>query len=282
MTGMPTMNLSQVQIIAEGLDHPEAVTVDAQGTLWAGGEAGQIYRIDPETGTVQEVTSTGGFVLGVTVDGNGHLYACDSGRRALLRVTVATGKVETLVTSVSGRPLVNPNYAVFDRDGRLYVSDSGHFHNDDGFLFALDPDGTARIVHEQLHRFPNGLALDAERGELYIVESTLPGITKLRLADGYIETVVELPGMVPDGVALDENRAIYCGCYRPDTILCISDGKIEVLLTDPEGTMIAAPTNLAFGGPDRRSLYIASLGRWHLGMIRLAAPGLPLCYPARP
>jgi gluconolactonase len=136
------------------------------------------------------------------------------------------------------------------------------------------------MVDERAHHFPNGLALDDERGELYIAESTLPGITKLRLADGRFETVAQLPGTLPDGLALDVERTIFVGCYRPDTVLRITDGRAEVLLTDPHGAIIAAPTNLAFGGPDHRTLYIASLGRWHLGMVRLEVPGLPLCYPA--
>lgn len=275
------LDLSQVEVLVDGLDHPECVTVDADGKVWAGGELGQFYRIDPNSGAFHEVGSSGGFLLGVTCDGGRYVYGCDIKERAIMQLVAESGEVDMLTKSVEGRSLVNPNYAVFDRAGRMYVSDSGHWQKDDGFIFVIETNGSTRIFDERPCRFPNGLALDDELGELYIAESTFPGITKIGLADGSFETVAELPGTVPDGLALDISRAVFVGCYRPDTILRIQDGTIEDLVSDPQGTVIAAPTNLAFGGPDYRTLYIASLGRWHIGMVRLDVPGLPLCYPGR-
>jgi gluconolactonase len=273
--------LSQVHMIVDGLDHPESVTVSPDCIIWAGGEAGQVYRVDPNTGTAQVVGSTGGFLLGITHDGGQHVYVCDIKQRAVLRMNVENGAVETVCTDVQGRPLINPNHAVFDPQGRMYVTDSGHWHADDGYLFTIDPDGTARIVDERPRHFPNGLFLDFEQGELYIAESTMPGITKLRLRDNAFETLAELSGMVPDGLALDRDRNVYVGCYRPDMIVRISRHGVEIVVSDPEGTVIAAPTNVAFGGHDGRTLYIASLGRWHIGAIHVEVSGLPLWYPAR-
>ena len=43
---------------AEGLDHPEGLAFDREGNLWAGGEAGQIYRMDPR-GRVEEIANPG-------------------------------------------------------------------------------------------------------------------------------------------------------------------------------------------------------------------------------
>lgn len=274
------VGLDRVRIVVEGLDHPECVNVDADGTVWAGGEAGQLYRLDVENGTFEEICSTGGFLLGVTPDGGRSVYVCDIKRLALLRVHVDSGTVETVVEAIDGRRLMNPNYAVFDRDGRLYVSDSGHWRQDDGYIFCVEPDGSARVIDEQASRFPNGLALDPDNGDLYIAESTLPGVTRLNLRTGSYETVVELPGTVPDGLALDRDRTIYLGCYRPDTILKITQNNAEVFAHDPQGTLIAAPANVAFGGPENRTLYIASLARWHIGAIEMDVPGLPLCHPA--
>lgn len=281
MVGDAQVPLSQVRTIVDGLDHPESVAVAPDCTVWAGGEAGQVYRIDPDAGTAEVVGSTGGFLLGITHDGGRHVYLSDIKQRAVLRMNVDDGRIDTVCAEVEGRPLVNPNHAVFDYDGRLYVTDSGHWHADDGFLFAVDPDGTAHIIDERPCHFPNGVCLDFERGDLYISESTLPGVTKLRLRDHTFETVAELPGMVPDGMALDQDRNIYVGCYRPDAVIRISPRGVETVVSDPEGTVIAAPTNVAFGGRDGRTLYIASLGRWHIAAIRLTTPGLSLWHPAR-
>ena len=52
--------------VCEGLDHPECVAFDRDGTMYAGGEAGQIYRIDASTSEFQCIAQTGGFILGIT------------------------------------------------------------------------------------------------------------------------------------------------------------------------------------------------------------------------
>jgi gluconolactonase len=61
-----------LRILAEGLDHPEAVAWGINGRMWAGGEAGQLYAISLE-GAVEEVARTGGFVLGLAVDAEGRV-----------------------------------------------------------------------------------------------------------------------------------------------------------------------------------------------------------------
>jgi gluconolactonase len=275
-----TADLSQVKTVIEGLDHPEGLTVDADGTMWAGGESGQIYRIDIAGGRFEQVASTGGFLLGVTADGGRYVYVCDIKRCAVLRLVIASGAVEVVVEDVAGRRLINPNYAVFDARGNLYVTDSGHWNGDDGYIFVIRPDGSTEILDEQARHFPNGLAWDEERGELYVVESTTAAVVRLRLSDGRLDRVVDLPRTVPDGVGLDEDRSVYVACYRPDTIIRISGGTASPFLSDWQGTVVSAPTNVAFGGSDRRDMYFGSLGRWHIGMVRVPAPGLPLCYPA--
>ena len=41
--------------LAEGLDHPEGVAYDPDAhVVWAGGEAGQLYRVDPDSGAWTE------------------------------------------------------------------------------------------------------------------------------------------------------------------------------------------------------------------------------------
>ena len=45
-TSQPTiLPIDHFAQFADGLDHPEGVTAGPDGTLYAGGEAGQIYRV---------------------------------------------------------------------------------------------------------------------------------------------------------------------------------------------------------------------------------------------
>ncbi len=41
---MPLINLTDGQVCVAGLDHPEGVAWGPEGKLYAGGEAGQLYR----------------------------------------------------------------------------------------------------------------------------------------------------------------------------------------------------------------------------------------------
>src|SRR5918999_1249606 len=88
------VDLKELSPIANGLDHPEGVTVTSDGILYSGGESGQIYRVDIETGDFEEVANTGGFMLGLCADSDGILYCCDLERREVLRVDPNDGSVE--------------------------------------------------------------------------------------------------------------------------------------------------------------------------------------------
>jgi gluconolactonase len=111
-----------------------------------------------------------------------------------------------------------------------------------------------------------------------------PRVARIKIeADGSAgeaETVVELPMTVPDGVAFDTEGNLYSSMYRPDRIYRLTpSGELDVLAEDFEGTLIAAPTNIAFCGRGRDLLLSTNLGRWHLSRYEVDATGLSLHYP---
>ena len=176
-----------------------------------------------------------------------------------------------------------PNYPVFAPDGSLYVSDSGSWNGNDGCLFRIRPDGATSLVSEPFTDFPNGLAIDPRARFLYVVLSQLPGVVRMPLEGGEPERVIHLPGNVPDGLAFDEGGDLYISCYTPSVIYRLDGGEpggqLDVLVADWEATAIAAPTNIAFCGADRRQLVVASLSRWHLATTRVDVAGARLFYP---
>jgi gluconolactonase len=278
------MSLDSFATLVVGLDHPECVTWGPDGYVYAGGEAGQVYRIGMD-GSHSEVARTGGFALGLCLDAGGTIYVCDIRHRAVLRVSPG-GEVTTYSRGTPERPMVNPNYPVFDLDGNLYVSDSGGWLRDDGCIYRIRPGGATEVVSTQARQFPNGMALGPGGEYLYVVLSTTaPGVVRLALRDdgslGAPERVADLPHTVPDGVAFDADGAIFISCYTPNAIYCVKPGGApELLAEDWQATTIAAPANIAFCGPDLRTLVVASLSRWHLACATVETPGLPLVYPS--
>ena len=187
-------SISDLYVIASGLDHPEGVATGPDGTLWAGGEAGQVYRIDSEAGTATEIANTGGFVLGIAHDAAGRLYLCDAGRRAILRVDPRSGDVGVWCDSAGGAPLETPNYPAFAADGSLYFSDSGTESLDvrNGRMIRVPPGGgDGEVLDLGTLHFTNGVCVTGD-GAVHFLETLTPRLSTI--VDGRAEVIAELPG----------------------------------------------------------------------------------------
>ena len=266
----------------EGLDHPECVAWGCDGYAYAGGEGGQLYRIDTNVGSFEEFTNVGSFVGGICQDGNFNVYVCSGG---VVKKVDQSGNVSVYSDGTESTKMLTPNYPAFDSNGNLYVSDSGEWGEDTGRMFKINSDGEAQIWSEDIRSFPNGIALSETGDFLYVVVSlNSPRIERIPILEdgsaGPAELVVELPLSVPDGIAFDTEGNLYISCYRPDRIYRLSvDGELEILVEDYEGTLMAAPTNIAFCGSRRDDLLSANLGRWHISRYEIDAVGIPLNYP---
>jgi gluconolactonase len=273
--------LSDLRVAASGLDHPEGVTTGPDGLLYAGGEAGQVYRIDPAAGTADEIANTGGFVLGLCLDAAGVIYACDAGSASIVRIDPATGETTTYCQTASGQPLETPNWLAFAADGSLYFTDSGTESLDvvNGRLVRVAPGGGdgETLAVTPLH-FPNGLCV-APDGTVSVLETLTPRLSSLR--DGELRVVCDLPGHSPDGVAVCADGGFLVACYYPFRFLYVppGGGRFEVLLDDPTGIHLPMPTNVSFFGASLRQVAIALLGGMQVKTIDLGIAGAPLHYP---
>jgi gluconolactonase len=272
----------QISFLATGLDHPEGVAWAPSGWLACGGEAGQVYRIDVTTGEWVKIADTGGFVLGMALDGAENIYACDQGRHAVLRIDPGTGTVEDVTSGRSEYSIATPNFPVFHSDGRLFFSDSGKWGTRDGRIFCLYPSGELRLVSQDAPAFTNGLAIDPSSSWLYIVESEVPAISRSAITPEGLagrEIVLEMPQSVPDGLAFTSDGRLLIACYRPDAVMIWDGSTQKVLVDDWTGENLNAPTNLAFIGDDLTRLVTANLGGYHLAELATDLRGAPLCYP---
>jgi sugar lactone lactonase YvrE len=250
------------------LDHPECVAVHADGSVWCGGEHGQIYRISADGARLDEVASTDGFVLGIAFGPDDRLYACDLAHRAVFTVDTSTGAV-AVFTDGGERPFVTPNFAAVAADGTVYVSDSNRQGEPGGGVYRFAPDGTGGLWSAEPLDFANGLALAPDGSAVYVVESFRPGVSRIPIgADGAAgppEPVVTLPGTVPDGIVFGPDGRLYIGCYEPSQVLRVTaGGEVETVLADPTAHLLCHPTNLAFRGDE---LFTSNLGRWHVTLI---------------
>jgi sugar lactone lactonase YvrE len=275
------------RVLVDGLDHPEGVCWDpGAGCLYAGGEDGQLYRVDLDTGAAEIVARAPGQVLGVAVDGAGRVLACAShdGSLCLWDPAEGDGAARPVLREVEGEPLVQPNFCAFAPDGTLYLSDSGTWGQDDGRLVALAPDGAARVLSRDVAHFTNGLAVSADGRLLWCAESFDPvlSVFDLEAAEPCAELVRRFDGTVLDGLAPTADGGLLVTCYRPDRIYQLdAGGQARVVAQDPQGTLLGAPTNVAFAGAQLDVAVVANLGRWHLTALELGVRGAPLHRPSR-
>lgn len=246
----PEIPIERFEIFANGLDHPECLAFDPEGFLWAGGEAGQVYRISPR-GEVATVANLGGFCGGVAWSPDGDLFVCNP-KHGVVRVK-ASGE-----WSVFAREMTCPNFGLFDSHSNYYVTDSGNWMKRNGRLLRFAPDGSRGVILEHFG-YTNGLALSKGEQTLFMVESDTDRVFAVNLRSGRADVYAENVGRMPDGLALDSGGDLFASCYASDDIYRIrSSGETTLYAYDRWAILLSRPTNLVFHDGH---VYVSNLGR---------------------
>jgi sugar lactone lactonase YvrE len=269
--------MAATRTLVDGLDHPEGVAWDShREVVWAGGEDGQLYRVDLKSRRFAESARAPGLVLGLAVDGVGRIVLCCAEDRSVQAWDGSSFR------PVLGDGLAFPNYPAFAPDGTLFVSDSGRWRANDGRLWRIDPNGMAEVFSDAVPHFTNGCAVSSDGNFLWTVESYVPIVSRFDLASGAHEVVARIDGTVLDGLAFTADNGLLVSCYRPDRIYHLdTDGSLDVVAEDAQGTVLAAPTNVCFVGSKLDRVVAANYNRRHLTILDLGLTGAPLHAPER-
>jgi gluconolactonase len=252
----PEIPTERFEIFANGLDHPECLAFDRDGFLWAGGEAGQVYRISPE-GTVQTIAELGGFCGGVAWSPYGDLWVCNP-KHGIVRVK-PSGEWSVFVGD-----LICPNFGLFDSEGNYYLTDSGNWMKRNGQLLRISADRSKDVLLEG-YGYTNGLAFDGR--SLFMVESDTDRVFAIDLQTRRTRIYAEEVGRMPDGLALDGSGDLFVSCYASDNIHRIHlSGERTLYAYDRWAIKLSRPTNIAFHGG---YIYVANFGRTTITRARL-------------
>ena len=276
--------------IALGIDRPEDVVVSKEGRVFASDHQCTVAEILPD-GSFVRMGPKGGAPNGLNMDTQGRILVANFGiydreDGPLQRFDPVTGIHETLLAEVGGKRLTSANYPVMDRAGNIWCANSTHAETwpraldgrTDGFIFVLRPDGSADIVAEGL-KFPNGMALSADETWLYCAQTSgadvmrfpiLPGgrlgagerygpqLGNLQVRGGPIHEASTLG--YTDGVGMDALGNLWVCLPAADKVVAITpDQQVVTVIHDPTGQIVKHPTNVTWGGPDLKDLYIGSI-----------------------
>jgi gluconolactonase len=269
----PLIPVESVEPVWFGLvDHVEDLAFEDDGTVWCGGEEGQIYRgrLDGEP---EIVARTPGRTYGFALGPDGACYCADVTDPGVYRID-SEGEVTRISTGTEDRPTVLPNDLVFLPSGELLFSDSGDWGGDNGCIYTVGADGSTRVADTSCAAYPNGLCLSPDRSEVAVVESTLPGVSVLSLgADGSLSNrrvLLELPGTVPDGLLYDAEGRLLISFWSPDAVFRLeAGGELVVVVNDPLRVALNQPTNIAFV-PGTNRLVAANIGDRYLSAFEYA------------
>jgi gluconolactonase len=240
--------------------------------------ASMLYRVTP--GRPHEVVreKTGGG-NGTTFDLQGRLILCEGDNRRVTR-RATDDRFEVLVDRFEGKRLNRPNDVVCRSDGSIYFTDPGlrvplaEREVEHAGVYRMAPDGAVSLVAD--FEYPNGLAFSPDERLLYVANTRWAQyIHVLELdADGrmarrriFADMSSDETDGVPDGMKVDVEGRVYCTGPGGTWVFAPDGTRLGVIRT-PE-----VPANLAFGGPDLRTLFFTA--RTSVYTLRAKVPGQP-------
>ena len=230
---------------------------------------------------------------GCTLDTEGRLLMCEGADRRRITRMDASGTVTAIAEHWQGKRFNKPNDVICRSDGTVYFTDPELRLEPElreiGFagVFRISPGGEVDLATDECE-YPNGLALSPDESVLYVAISRLDGRCfeeaddevcihrKIRAfdvaADGSLSNnrvfcdMSSAEAGVPDGMKVDVEGRVYC------------TGSGGIWVIDPSGNRLGiirspeVPRNLAFGGPDNRTIYTTP-GQ-SLCSMRIKTPGI--------
>jgi len=240
--------------------------------------ASMLYRVTP--GRPHEVVreKTGGG-NGTTFDLQGRLVLCEGDNRRVVR-QAADGRFEVLMDRFEGKRLNRPNDVVCRSDGSIYFTDPGlrvplaEREVPHAGVYRVAPDGAVSLVGD--FEYPNGLAFSPDERRLYVANTRwaqyihvldLDAAGRVQRRGIFADMSSDETDGVPDGMKVDVEGRVYCTGPGGTWVFGPDGARLGIIRT-PE-----VPANLAFGGPDLRTLFFTA--RTSVYTLRAKVPGQP-------
>lgn len=251
--------------LTDGLDFPEGPAYDGNGAIYFsncyGGWIGKFS--DGKLDTFVQKNDAGLSIEktnGLAVGPDGFLYGCDYGKGMIFKSDRA-GNIEIISDGYQGQKYNRPNDMVFDKSGNLFFTDPKSYGADklDGRVFYMDIITKEVKLFADSLAFPNGINISHIDNKIYVCESAQSRILRFDFSNNGLTNkavFAEIPGGDPDGIEFDVEGNLYAAHFGGGAVYVFSpEGKIIQKINTPG----LKPTNLEFGGPDLKTLFLTEV-----------------------
>lgn len=207
---------------------------------------------------------------GIVFDRDGTMFIADYVGHNVLRVEAGTRRV----TVQAHEPRMNqPNDLALAADGTLYASDP-NWKEGTGQLWRIDRDGRVTRLAEGMGT-TNGIDLSPDGRTLYVNESVQRNLWAFTIGPDRMLTGKRLLRQFPDhgfdGMRVDVDGNLYVTRHGKGVVAVVSpDGAVRREVP----VLGSKPSNLCFGGPDGRTVYVTEVDHTRLVAFRADRPGL--------
>lgn len=254
----------------EGIEGPAC---DKDGNIYAVNFARQqtIGRVTPDGAGAVFVElpgpSTGN---GIVFDPAGTMYVADYVGHNVLKIDPATRVITVLAHE---EKMNQPNDLAIAPDGTLYASDPS-WKKGTGQVWKIAPNGTVALVAPGMGT-ANGIEVSSDGKTLYVNESVQRNVWAFTIAkDGSLKKkrlVKKFEDAGFDGMRCDVDGNLYISRHGKGTVVKLSPRGEVLHEIDVLG---GKPSNLCFGGPDGRTVYVTEVEHQRLVQFRVDRPGL--------
>jgi gluconolactonase len=254
-----------LQVVGQGFRFTEGPAADPSGRLYFTDVfANRIHRLAGD-GTVETWLEESQGINGLMFDAKGTLFGCQSRPGRIVAINVDTKDITPVAKEYKGVRFNAPNDLVVDSAGGVYFTDPtfGKASQDKAAFYYVSSDGTVTRLGDDLN-FPNGILLSPDEKTLYVLPYRSPDVMAYPIESpgvlGPGKVFCELASKAKfekrggDGMTVDSKGNLYLTVPATSSIQVVDpDGKTLGLIPVPK-----TPTNCAFGGADRKTLYVTT------------------------
>lgn len=262
--------ISSPGLFPSGIEGP---AVDSNGHLYAVnfGSRGTIGVVKP--GQIPELwlkLPTGSIGNSIRINKDGRMFVADYKMHQLFSVDIETKKVDVLFQA---NEMNQPNDMTISSNNTFFLSDPNWKDLKKGSIWSYKIGDAAPVKMASDLAAVNGIDLDASETHLYFSESVTGSIFSMEIKDNTLinkKLVYKFAPDTVDGIRFDSAGNLF--------VARIQQSKIDVISTDGKLLRSIAlqgqnPTNLAFGGPDGKTVYVTIRDGGYIESFRTENPG---------